>query len=126
MKNLMTLFAVILFAFGGFSQTAKVEGTQAELKSQLAKNRVEFILPTNVTAEKVSKSAAYYTDYFSVNFDAKTHKASLEFVKAGNMDMSHRVVTRFLLSCGIRNVNFDGKDYTIMQFYSNFMRIEPK
>lgn len=122
MKNLMTLFAVIMFAFGGFSQTAKVQGTAAELKAGLSANHIAFIMPNEVTADKVKSSAAYYTDYFTVGYNADSHTATIQFVTAGNIEVARRVVTRFLLSCGVRNVNFENKDYTIMQFYTEFLK----
>ncbi|WP_107039349.1 hypothetical protein [Brumimicrobium mesophilum] len=119
MKKLIILFAITLFASIGFAQTAMVEGTAATLKQKLSDNVVEFKMPSEVTNEVVEKSAQYYTDYFTVNFSTDSKVAKINIVD--QEEQARRVITRFLLSTGVRTVNFEGKDYTIMEFYSNFL-----
>lgn len=120
MKKLFILFALTVFAGVGFAQTAMVEGDAATLKNQLSENYVEFLMPKDVTSGVVEKSAQYYTDYFTVDFKPATNKARINLLN--QEEQARRVITRFLLSTGVRTVNFDGKDYTIMEFYSNFLQ----
>lgn len=122
MKKIGTLFIGLLFAFGGFAQTAKVDGSQAELEKNLVANTLTLVMPSEVATETIKKSATYYTDYFSVKYNEGNHQALLTFVDPSKIDISRRVVTRFLLSCGVRSVDFDGKSYTIMQFYDTFLK----
>lgn len=119
MKKLIILFAITLFASVGFAQTATVEGTAATLKKNLSENYVQFTMPSEVTSEVVEKSAQYYTDYFTVDFKAESKTARINILD--QEDQARRVITRFLLSTGVRTVSFEGKDYTIMEFYSNFL-----
>jgi len=119
MKKLIILFAIMIFAGVGFTQTATVEGTSATLKKQLSENYVAFKMPQEVTKETVGKSAGYYTDYFTVDFNAQTKVARINILDQEIQE--RRVITRFLLSTGVRTVNFEGKDYTIMEFYGNFL-----
>ncbi|RFC54353.1 hypothetical protein [Brumimicrobium aurantiacum] len=119
MKKLIILFAMAFLTSLGFAQTATVEGTAANLKENLAEDFIEFTMPSEVTTEDVEKSSQYYTDYFNVSFDDNTNLARIDLV---NQDQqAKRVITRFLLSTGVRTVNFEGTDYTIMEFYSNFL-----
>ena len=119
MKKLFTLIITIAFATISFAQTANVEGNKDSLEKKLADNYVEFLMPKNTKTEEVEKSAQYYTEYFTVEFDEVSKKAKIKLI---DMDpMARRVITRFLLSAGVRTINFDNQDYTIMEFYSNFL-----
>lgn len=119
MKKLILLFAIMIFAGIGFAQTAVVSGTSATLKKNLSENFVEFKMPSEVTTEVVDKSAQYYTDYFTVDFKPETKVARINILD--QEEQARRVISRFLLSTGVRTVSFEGKDYTIMEFYANFL-----
>ena len=103
----------------GFAQIAVVSGTAETLKKNISENFVEFKMPSEVTTEVVEKSAQYYTDYFTVDFKSTTNIATINILD--QEDQARRVISRFLLSTGVRTVNFEGKDYTIMEFYSTFL-----
>jgi hypothetical protein len=119
MKKLIILFAILIFAGVGFAQTATVSGTAVTLKKNLSEDFVEFKLPSEVTNDVVEKSAQYYTDYFTVDFNDKTKIARVNLLNQD--EQAKRVISRFLLSIGVRTVSFEAKDYTIMEFYSNFL-----
>ena len=119
MKNIIVILAVLFFGMGVFAQTAKVNGNENTFKEQLASNHITYILPENTTSEMVEKSAQYYIDYFNVEFDEKSKKATLKLIN--NDEASRRVINRFLLSTGVRTINFDGNDYKIMEFYSKYL-----
>lgn len=119
MKKIFTLLVGLIFTIGSFAQVAKVEGDKSTLDKALAENQVAFVMPENTTEAEVLRSAQYYTEYFTVDYDADNGVATITLV---NEDpMAKRVITRFLLSTGVRTVNFDGEDYTIMEFYTSFL-----
>ncbi|HLV42680.1 MAG TPA: hypothetical protein VKY37_10395 [Brumimicrobium sp.] len=119
MKKLITLIAIMIFSLSAFAQIAKVEGSEEVLKENLADNRVVFIMPSEMTSETIEKSAQYYTDYFTVDYDEKSQKAKILLISGDESD--RRVIVRFLLSSGVRTISFAGSDYTIMEFYSSFL-----
>jgi sporulation protein YlmC with PRC-barrel domain len=119
MKNLIALISILIFTLSSFAQTAKVEGTKEDLKNNLAKNLVVFVMPSEITAENIDKSAQYYTDYFTVEYNNESKVANILLISEAETD--RRVIMRFLLSTGVRIINFDGAEYTIMEFYSNFL-----
>lgn len=121
MKNLMTLIALLLFTVGSFAQTAVVKGNQDELKKSLADGVVEFVMPEKTTDAEIKKSAQYYTDYFTVDFNQDTHVAAVK-LKDSEDELSRKIIQRFLLSTGIRTIKFDGKDYSIAQFYNEILK----
>lgn len=124
MKNLLTLlFVLTFFITGGFAQTAKVQGDVATLNRNLSQGIVEFVMPAELTSEVVNKAKQYYTDYFTVEFDSGTHIAKVKLKDKNNM-MGRKVITRFLLSSGVRQVVFNGKEYSLMMFFDKFLNKE--
>ncbi|HLW38964.1 MAG TPA: hypothetical protein VKX31_01140 [Brumimicrobium sp.] len=119
MKKIITIFTVLIFTAISFSQTAKVEGDKAAFEQKLSNNIVEFVMPGTTSSEEVSKSAQYYTEYFTVDYNEETKVAKIVLI---NEDpMARRVITRFLLSTGVRSIDFIGEEHTIMGFYSSFL-----
>ena len=119
MKKIITLIAMMVFTLGAFAQIAKVEGDKDLLKSNLDKNKVIFVMPSDIVSENIDKSAQYYTDYFTVDFNNESKVTKILMVTENESD--RRVIVRFLLSVGVRTIEFDGQDYTIMEFYSSFL-----
>ncbi|MDX1652621.1 MAG: hypothetical protein R3277_09020 [Brumimicrobium sp.] len=119
MKKLMILFAVSLFSLGLSAQNAKVEGNKEALKKNVEKGVIEFIMPENTQAAEIEKSAQYYVDYFTVQYNPTTRVAKITMVD--NTPESRRVINRLLLSNGVRTIEFDGQKYSISDFYSNFL-----
>jgi hypothetical protein len=81
MKKLITIFALLFLTVGVFAQTAKVEGTPETLKDNLSHDVLEFIMTSNVTNEEVDNSAQYYTEYFTVDYNSESHKATINFIE---------------------------------------------
>lgn len=120
MKKIFTILTVLIFAIGSYAQTAKVDGDLASFKKSLADKVVAFTMPEKTTTEEVKKSAQYYTDYFTVDYKEESQLVTIRLVDQD--EMARRVITRFLLSTGVRTVEFEGKDYTIMEFYNDFLK----
>lgn len=121
MKNLMTLFALMFFTLGSFAQTANVKGNQDDLNKTLSNGYVEFVMPEKVTNEDIEKSAQYYTEHFTVDFSEDTHVAKVQLIDSED-ELSRKIIQRFLLSAGIRAIQFDGKEYSIAEFYNDVMK----
>jgi hypothetical protein len=123
MKKLLTMCLLILA--GGMvnaqemKSTAKVESAQkiADFKKS---GKYEFELPAATTAAGVKKTAAYYTQYFTVQFDDKTKKATL--VLTQNEPMNRQVMERFLISNEVREILMDGQTYKVQPFFTEFVK----
>lgn len=120
MKKLITLFTIVFFAAGSLAQTATVKGGPETLKETLSKDYIEFILPDNTTQEKVKKAASYYVSHFTVRFNNETKAATINLIE--NTNYSRKIINRFLLSAGVRQVHFNGKDYTIIEFFNTYLK----
>ncbi|MBW7868091.1 MAG: hypothetical protein H3C31_07195 [Brumimicrobium sp.] len=120
MKKLLTLIVLVVFTMFGYAQTAKVGGTEESIKNMIGKNYVEFVFPDEITQETIEKSGKYYTEYFTVEYNKPSKIVKVSLIE--NTDMARRVITRFLLSCGVRTVEFTGKEFTIMEFYDSYLK----
>lgn len=121
MKNLMTLFTLLFFTVASYAQTATVKGNQDELAKTLSEGYVEFVMPEKTTNDDIKESAQYYTDYFTVDFNEETHIAKVN-LNDNKDQLGIKIIQRFLLSSGVRTVNFNDKDYSIAQFYNDVLK----
>lgn len=118
MKKVLT---IVLAAFLGGSALAQDAPAKAKVESAAKFNAAKgkgtyvFELPAGATAESVKKTASYYTQYFTVNFDEKTKKAELNMVQTD--EKAKHVIVRFLVSNNVQAVTMDGKDYTPEEFF---------
>jgi len=122
-KILFTLIAILTLTATTFAQEVNSIAT-AETKSELAKSKISgeytYVLPSNVTAEQVKKNSGYYTSYFTVGFDASSHKATLKM--NNDEPISRMVMGRFLSSCGVRNLKVGENTITLDKFMETYLK----
>lgn len=123
MKKILTL---VLIAFLGGTVSAQDTPTKAKIENAekfaagKEKGNYVFQLPGSITAEQITKAASYYTQYFTVNFDAKSNSAKITMLK--NDDVSKHVIVRFLVSIGVKEISMTGKDYDVETFFQDYIR----
>lgn len=123
MKKIVSIAIFSILTTLGFSQEAGYLQAKTESESVLQKSKssglYEFQFPTSLDKATVEKNAAFYTDYFSVQFDDKTKIAKLKMNE--NNEINRRVILRFLLSNNIKEINLDGKIESVEVFYKNHL-----
>jgi hypothetical protein len=120
MKKLILALVATILSFAGMAQAAKATGTPETMKTSVKEGVFTFNLPDNVTAEEIERTQKYYVDYFTVDFDASSKLLTVKMVD--NSPESRRVVTRLLVSNGISEIEFNGNNYRVTEFYDLFMR----
>lgn len=118
MKRIVLLFVMFLGTYGLNAQTASIEGDAETMAKQVEQGVFEILMPSSVTADEARKNADYYTDYFTVDFNAETKIAKITMVD--NSQMGRRVITRFLLSNEVRELIFNGQNYTLSDFFMKY------
>ena len=121
-KIVFTLTLLVGFATVSFAQEAN-EIAVSEGSEELAKSKVDgdyILVLSGKTEADISGSAAYYTQYFKVNFDESSQKAKIEMVE--NNARSRSVIVRFLVASGVRYVDVDGKSISINDFMMNHLQ----
>jgi hypothetical protein len=118
MKKLVLVFAVVLCAFAASAQSS-VSTTSDQLAKSKTSGTYKFVLPSDVTSEKVDELKKYYVQYFTTSFDAKSHEVT--FVMTENESLNRRVMHRFFSGAGIRSVMVDGADMTAEQAFDKYI-----
>lgn len=121
-KLLNSIAAVLVFTSLTFAQeapTAVSAGASALSKSMLS-GEYTFVLPQDVTSERVEESSKYYTHYFTTSFDTGTN--TVKIVMSQNDERSRFVIARFLGACGVRNVQVDDKTLDMQMFIENHLQ----
>lgn len=110
MKKLVAfIFFAVLVNFTYAQDAAKyaVFGSAEQVNKSKETGIYEFTFPAHITAEKVSRTASYYTDIFQVDYNPSTRLAKVSMKE--NDGKSRYIILRFLLANEIYDVNFDGK-----------------
>ena len=119
MKKVIALFVFVLMIGVGFAQTASVAGDESTIAKQVNEGKFVIEMPESTKADDLNKSAEYYVDYFTVDYNSESHEATINMVD--NTPSSRRVINRLLLSNGVRNIAFNGEEYSINEFYDEFL-----
>lgn len=106
-------------SFGQENQ-AIAEGTETTFKTNLKEGVFSFILPEGTSAEEVKRNSAYYTSFFTVNYDASSRKSTLTMVE--NSSEGRHVIVRFLISNKVRTVKLGTSEYTVSEFYEKYLK----
>ena len=122
-KAFFTLTAIVALTFTGISQertnTAATKGNTELLESKTSKS-YSYILPYEITEEKVAKSSSYYTKTFTVTYHAKTREAII--VMNSEQEKGEMIMGRFLSSCGVRYMKVDDKEITLDEFMKVYLK----
>ena len=122
-KALFTLTAILALTFTGFSQertnTAATKGN-AELLLSKTSRTYSYTLPSEISEEKVMKSANYYTNYFTVDYNASSHEA--EITMNEKHEKGELIMGRFLSSCGVRFLKVDDQQITLDEFMKVYLK----
>lgn len=108
-----------LLVFGQKTLSASATN-KAELQGGIATGHIALTLPAEVIEENVVMYAKYYTNMFTVAFDAKSHVATFHMVS--NDANSRRVILRFLGANQISNVQVDNRSYDLGTFFDTFLQ----
>lgn len=122
MKKLSLLLLALglnLMVFGQKTLNASVKN-KAELQGGVATGHISLMLPAEITQENVVMYAKYYTNMFTVDFDAKTHIATFHMIT--NDANSRRVILRFLGANQIVNVQVDNRLYDLGTFFDTYLQ----
>ncbi len=122
MKKLTLLVLALglnLLVFGQKTLSATAANL-AELKGGIATGHIQLTLPAEVTEENVIMYAKYYTNMFTVDFNAKSHVATFHMLT--NDANSRRVILRFLGANQIANVQVVDRAYDLGAFFDNFLQ----
>lgn len=121
MKKIVFLFLICSsFSFGQHaSSIAKVENSE-KLSASKSSGEFYFTLPEELSPETIAKNAAFYTEYFTVDYDVKKHVAKIKMVQ--NTENARHIIVRFLVASQIKLIAMDNTQYKVEEFYQKFIK----
>lgn len=124
MKKLLLAIALIVGVTTlGYSQESNDLTVKAQSKTELVKSKQSgkytFEMPSSMTSESVAEKAKYYTMYITVEFNNDSKVATVQTVN--DEVISSKVIGRFLVNCGVQNVEIDGSSITIQEFSEHYL-----
>lgn len=123
MKNTFFTLLLLLFSIGVSAQDKAAISTEAIAKGK-SQGVFEFVVPNSVDEAQVAEAAAYYPDYFTVDFDKKKHIVTIKLTK--NEEMNKHVIQRFLLSINLEYITIENKQVRVDQLYDAHLKSEVK
>ena len=124
MKNLVILISILFFTIGSYAQIAKIEEEGIAVRHMHAKQSLTFEFPKEITDSNIEQASKYYTKYFTVNHNAGSRTVKIDFID--NSETAKKVVTRFLLSSGVKGIEYNKETYTLMEFYDKVIKTEER
>ncbi len=120
------LLTAVLFLGLTFSLSAQDKSKNASVhtKAEVLQSKMSgiylFTMPQGTTEATVKQSANYYTNYFTVSFDASSHVAKITMLN--NDEKSRHIICRFLISSGVDKVTMEGSEFTVDEFYNAYIK----
>lgn len=122
MKNLLfvvlSVFAMqAVHAQSNIAKNGNVAIVQStkDFQAQELKDIFTFTVSKDITAEQVKYQSAFYTDYFTVQFNEATHQLTF---KMNDQDLKKRnIMRRMFAGLEVESVQFDGIFYTVDDFF---------
>jgi DNA/RNA endonuclease G (NUC1) len=122
MKFKLIIFSLFLIGNSSFSQE-EIKIAKIKNLSQFEKSKelgtYDFQFPENTSKETVMKNAAYYKDYFSVNYHEKNKTATLKLLEIN--ETNKKVIKRFLHANGIKQIEIEAKSLSIDEFFTMYI-----
>ncbi len=120
MKLLYTFLLIGFLGTSTFAQDVKLANAQSSSELVIAKNTgvYSFIFPTDITNEAIQQAANYYTNFFTVQFNASTRTAKVTLIE--NTSENRRVILRFLASTRIQKVQVGDTELYLHEFYDQY------
>ena len=119
MKNIIVLAVFFIIGFQLNAQTAEYIGTADNFSEKVAEGVFQIIMPENTQSSEIERTSAYYTDYFTIEYDENERMVTVTMVQ--NDAQSRRVINRFLLSNGVKEISFDGNTFNINSFFNQHL-----
>jgi hypothetical protein len=119
----LTMIVCAGLVFHAISQeksTLAVGPSPSEITAGKSSGKFTFIMPEGTVAEDLAHSTKYYTNYFTVDFNASTREAKITMVN--NDEKSRSIIARFLISNGVQELNIGGVLVPVTELFERYLK----
>ena len=123
MKKILILFLILSSISYSQSVSKKYSASSDEttsIISQKEKGEFSFVFPIEIREDQIKKNAAYYTEFFTVNYVSKTKIVTIKMNQ--NDEQSRHIIKRFLVANNINSIKLNAKEYSVDDFYSTYIK----
>lgn len=107
-----TIFTVHAQDYAQFNTLVVEEGN---------KEHVDFTISNSLT-ELAKDRKSFYADYFDVRFTESAKTTTVRCtLKGDDINMSKKVIMRYLNSMGIKNIRYQDQNYSVQEFFKRFL-----
>ena len=121
MKTLILMF--VLFTGFTFSQDKIFEAKVAnpkQFQESKTSGEFKFIFPKETKKETIEKNAAFYTEFFTTQYDEASHIVTIKMLV--NDAKSRQIINRFMISNRISQIEMDGVLFKVDEFYQKQLK----
>lgn len=123
MKKILGLAAGLFLTAATFAQSGvSFNDAQAGYKKE-ATQTFNFTFDSNYTIEEINKTAAFYTDYFTVAATPATGGTTVAITLVEDNEMARRVISRFFISLECQNITVNGTAMDASEFMSAYIML---
>ena len=121
MKKFLGLATGLLLSVMTMAQSGVSFNDATSEYDKAATTVFNFTLDENFSQEDITKTAAFYTDYFTVTSAADGEGHIVTFTLVEDTEMSRRVVTRFFVSLEVNEIDVNGEAKELNDFISTYV-----
>lgn len=117
------IFLIATLFFVGFStinaQSYAISADAKKLELARTSGVYEFVMGSDVTEDRVAEVAKYYTEYFTINFDATSYKATITLFNKD--ETSKMVMTRYFMAIGASKIMMGEELMELQDYFKKYI-----
>lgn len=121
MKKVLGLLVGLFLTVSTFANGVVTYSDAATADNAKTSGVFNFSFDSNYSIADITKTANYYTNYFTVTPVKSESGISVKISLVDDNEMARRVVTRFFVSLEIKTINVDGKEVKVDEFIKTYI-----
>lgn len=117
MKKILGLAAGLLLTAATFAQSDVKFNDANDSYNKATTQTFHFTLDSKYSEADVTKSAEYYTSYFSVAYAA----GAVTITLVEDTEMNRRIIQRFFVTLGVSEVDVNGTNLVLANFVDTYI-----
>lgn len=121
MKKILGLLVGLFLTISTFANGIVTYSDAATADKSKTTGVFNFSFDSNYLVEDITKTANYYTNYFTVSPVKSENGISVKISLVDDNEMARRVITRFFVSLEVKTISVNGKDILIDEFIKTYV-----
>ena len=121
MKKVLGLLVGLFLTVSTFANGIVTYSDAATAENAKTVGIFNFSFDSNYSIKDITKTANYYTNYFSVAPLQTENGISVKISLIEDSEMARRVITRFFISLEIKAITVNGKEVKLEEFIKNYV-----